>query len=296
MDTLKNSMSDSGLTAVRVYQVQKIVLASPPPVILSPPPRNMPPPFAPSPPPLPPLKVFVEYPPLPAPPPPPSPPPLIIPPPLPPPPSPSPPPDIVPPVITLLGLAHVELEQLDVYTDSGATCTDNTDGTITDITVIGVESINTDLPSAEPYLITYECSDVLGNKGTAQRTVQVNSPCPEFSKLCTELDPMVCAWVDPDTKVAYCIPPTDDADVVEEKFVAEEYVPPENVYTPVMTLLEGAYTSELGKVEQTNADGELETILVMRTYVEQFDVYVDPGVLAWDNEDGNYPQCPIISI
>ena len=190
-------------------------------------------------------------------------------------------------MITLLGLAHVELEQLDVYTDSGATCTDNTDGTITDITVIGVESINTDLPSAEPYLITYECSDVLGNKGTAQRTVQVNSPCPEFSKLCTELDPMVCAWVDPDTKVAYCIPPTDDADVVEEKFVAEEYVPPENVYTPVMTLLEGAYTSELGKVEQTNADGELETILVMRTYVEQFDVYVDPGVLAWDNEDGN---------
>ena len=44
-------------------------------------------------------------------------------------------------------------------------------------------------------------------------------------------------------------------------------MPPENVYKPVMTLLEGAYTSELGKVEQTNADGELETILVMRTYV-----------------------------
>jgi len=287
MAELKKLMSDSGLTAVRVYQVQKIVLASPPPVILSPPPRNMPPPFAPSPPPLPPLKVFVEFPPLPAPPPPPSPPPLIIPPPLPPPPSPSPPPDITPPVITLLGGAHVELEQLDVYTDSGATCRDNTDGTITDITVIGVESVNTAFPSAEPYVITYECSDVLGNKGTAQRTVQVNSPCPEFSKLCTELDPMVCAWVDPDTKVAYCIPPTDDADVVEEKFVAEEYVPPENVYKPVLTLLKGSYTSELGKVEQTNADGELETILVMRTYVEQFDVYVDPGVLAWDNEDGN---------
>tara|TARA_X000001036_G_scaffold422841_1_gene446182 strand:+ start:850 stop:6600 length:5751 start_codon:yes stop_codon:yes gene_type:complete len=181
----------------------------------------------------------------------------------------------------------VELEQLDVYTDSGATCRDNTDGTITDITVIGVESVNTNFPTVEPYIITYECSDVLGNKGTAQRTVQVNSPCPEFSKLCTELDPMVCAWVDPDTKVAYCIPPTDDADVVEEKFVAEEYVPPENVYKPVLTLLEGTYTSELGKVEQENTDGEMETILVMRTYVEQFDVYVDPGVLAWDNEDGN---------
>jgi len=181
----------------------------------------------------------------------------------------------------------VELEQLDVYTDSGATCRDNTDGTITDITVIGVESVNTNFPTVEPYIITYECSDVLGNKGTAQRTVQVNSPCPEFSKLCTELDPMVCAWVDPDTKVAYCIPPTDDADVVEEKFVAEEYVPPENVYKPVLTLLEGTYTSELGKIEQENTDGEMETILVMRTYVEQFDVYVDPGVLAWDNEDGN---------
>ena len=87
---------------------------------------------------------------------------------------------------------------------------------------------------------------------------------------------MVCAWVDPDTKVACCIPPTDDADVVEEKFVAEEYVPPENVYKPVLTLLEGTYTSELGKVEQENTDGEMETILVMRTYVEQFDVYVDP--------------------
>ena len=56
-----------------------------------------------------------------------------------------------------------------------------------------------------------------------------------------------------------------------------------------MTVLEGAYTSEpeLGKVDRNGADGELETILVMRTYVEQFDVYVDPGVLVWDNEDGN---------
>ena len=287
LNTLKGSMSDSGLTAVRVYQVKETVLASPPPAILSPPPRNMPPPFAPSPPPLPPLKVFEEYPPLPAPPPLPSPPPLIIPPPLPPPPSPSPPPDDIPPVITLIGSKHVNLEQLETYKDSGVTCSDGTDGTISVITVTGIESINTDLPSVEPYVITFECSDVLGNKATVQRTVQVNSPCPEFSRLCTELEPMVCAWVDPNTKVAYCIPPTDDADVVEEKFVAEEYVPPENMYKPVLTLLEGTYTSELGKVEQTNANGELETILIMRTYVEQFDVYVDPGVLAWDNEDGN---------
>ena len=55
----------------------------------------------------------------------------------------------------------------------------------------------------------------------------------------------------------------------------------------MLTLLEGTYTSELGKAEQENTDGEMETILVMRTYVEQFDVYFDPGVLAWDNEDGN---------
>ena len=287
LDTLKSSMSGSGLTAVHVYQVKETVLASPPPVILSPPPRNMPPPYAPSPPPLPPLKVFEEYPPLPAPPPPPSPPPIIIPPPLPPPPSPSPPPDVIPPVITLIGPMHVDLEQLDTYKDFGATCSDDTDGTISNITVTGVGSINTDLPSAEPYVITYECSDVLGNKATAQRTVQVNSPCPEFSRLCTELDPMVCAWVDPQTNVAYCIPPTDDSEVVEEKFVAEEYVPPENVYKPVLTLLEGTYASELGKIEQTNADGNMETILIMRTYVEQYDEYVDPGVLAWDNEDGN---------
>ena len=116
---------------------------------------------------------------------------------------------------------------------------------------------------------------MLGNKATAQRTVQVNSPCPEFSRLCTELDPMVCAWVDPQTNVAYCIPPTDDSEVVEEKFVAEEYVPPENVYKPVLTLLEGTYASELGKIEQTNADGNMETILIMRTYVEQYDEYVD---------------------
>ena len=119
LNTLKGSMSDSGLTAVRVYQVKETVLASPPPAILSPPPRNMPPPFAPSPPPLPPLKVFEEYPPLPAPPPLPSPPPLIIPPPLPPPPSPSPPPDDIPPVITLIGSKHVNLEQLETYKDSG---------------------------------------------------------------------------------------------------------------------------------------------------------------------------------
>ena len=71
---------------------------------------------------------------------------------------------------------HVDLEQLDTYKDFGVTCSDDTDGTISVITVTGVGSINTDLPSAEPYVITYECSDVLGNKATAQRTVQVNSP------------------------------------------------------------------------------------------------------------------------
>ena len=77
-----------------------------------------------------------------------------------------------PPVISLEGPASVSLEAGTVYTDAGATATDNIDGSIT-------RSILTDNPvdidTVGTYTITYNVSDAAGNAATAvTRTVVVS--------------------------------------------------------------------------------------------------------------------------
>jgi hypothetical protein len=79
--------------------------------------------------------------------------------------------DTVKPVITLLGDAEVNVEADTVYTDAGATASDDVDGDLTASLVVSGE-VNTAVLSA--YTLTYNVSDVAGNAADpVTRTVHV---------------------------------------------------------------------------------------------------------------------------
>ena len=83
-------------------------------------------------------------------------------------------PDTEAPVITLNGASTLDLNVGEVYTELGATATDNVDGDISGNIVIGGDSVNTNL--AGTYVVTYNVSDAAGNAATeVVRTVNVNA-------------------------------------------------------------------------------------------------------------------------
>ncbi|HIE58618.1 MAG TPA: DUF5011 domain-containing protein, partial [Hydrogenothermaceae bacterium] len=80
-------------------------------------------------------------------------------------------PDTVPPVITLLGSTPVEVERGTVYTDAGATATDDVDGNIT-ANIVTVNPV--DANTVGEYNVTYNVSDASGNAAVeVVRTVNV---------------------------------------------------------------------------------------------------------------------------
>ncbi|WP_298499035.1 M14 family zinc carboxypeptidase, partial [uncultured Algibacter sp.] len=81
-------------------------------------------------------------------------------------------PDIVPPIINLIGATPIDINVGDVYTEEGATATDDLDGDITANIVIGGDVVDTN--TGGTYLITYDVSDAAGNPATqVVRTVNV---------------------------------------------------------------------------------------------------------------------------
>jgi hypothetical protein len=78
--------------------------------------------------------------------------------------------DLILPVIILNGTNTININQGDVYTDLGATATDNKDGNVTSkITV--TSNVNPSVPGS--YTVIYSVTDMAGNKGIATRTVTV---------------------------------------------------------------------------------------------------------------------------
>ncbi len=84
--------------------------------------------------------------------------------------------DITPPVITITGDNPANVVQNTLYTDAGATVSDNNDGDITASLQIN-NSVNTS--SVGTYSVTYDVSDEAGNEATQViRTVNVISQYP----------------------------------------------------------------------------------------------------------------------
>lgn len=79
--------------------------------------------------------------------------------------------DTIAPVVTLNGDAAIQLTVGDVYTDAGATATDDVDG---DLTTKIVKTGTVDTATAGSYSITYSATDKAGNIGSAGRIVVVS--------------------------------------------------------------------------------------------------------------------------
>ena len=80
-------------------------------------------------------------------------------------------PDTTKPVITLVGLSTVNVDYGAIYTDQGATVTDNKDATRS---ISGTGTVNTLVPAS--YTITFNADDAAGNIATTvTRTVVVGS-------------------------------------------------------------------------------------------------------------------------
>jgi hypothetical protein len=86
--------------------------------------------------------------------------------------------DTTPPSITLVGESSVTLTEGELYTDAGATALDDIDGDITTNIVI-VNSVNTEV--VDDYTITYNVSDIAGNKASqvSRLVVVVSAPVQE---------------------------------------------------------------------------------------------------------------------
>ncbi|WP_299115472.1 immunoglobulin-like domain-containing protein [uncultured Winogradskyella sp.] len=80
-------------------------------------------------------------------------------------------PDTTAPVITLNGSSTVSLDLGQIYTELGATATDNVDGDLTS-SIVTTGTVNTSI--AGMYTVTYSVSDAAGNNASATRTVTVN--------------------------------------------------------------------------------------------------------------------------
>ena len=80
--------------------------------------------------------------------------------------------DTTAPVITLNGASTINLNVGDIYTEQGATATDDKDGDITASIITAGDTVDTNTAGA--YIITYNVSDAAGNPATeVTRTVNV---------------------------------------------------------------------------------------------------------------------------
>ncbi|KAK3274662.1 hypothetical protein CYMTET_17162 [Cymbomonas tetramitiformis] len=188
------------------------------------------------------------------------------------------PPDVSPPVISLQGLSSVEVRQGAPFTDPGATAVDEVDGYV-EVSVDGVEQVDTCCVTTAAFQIWYTARDAAGNAAApALREVHVQAACETPSYLCQDI-PGVCASCveSAESNEPTCTCLHIGLDRVEDMLpVIEEYTPIIDSVPPEMTLL---------------GDGELaitpEGLAVMIHEVAQGQPFVDPGVIATDDVDGD---------
>ncbi|KAK3271972.1 hypothetical protein CYMTET_19706, partial [Cymbomonas tetramitiformis] len=184
--------------------------------------------------------------------------------------------DAEPPTIILQGSAQVELFQRDTYLDEGAVAYDEVDGYIA-VTVHGGDIDTCCVTGDSPLIITYTAVDAaLNEAAVVKREVSVLQYCSLPSYVCEDMLGTVCAYCTEErdgTVKCVCL---DTSLRVYADLEVDGYIPEEDTTPPMVTLL---------------GDGELavneEGIILMIHVLSRGDYFVDPGVVAEDNVDGN---------
>ena len=87
--------------------------------------------------------------------------------------------DTTAPVVKLKGSSSVVVSLNTSYVDSGASATDNHDGTLG--VTNNITSNNPNVNRVKTYTITYTATDAAGNVGTATRTVRVKNDAEDYA-------------------------------------------------------------------------------------------------------------------
>ena len=205
--------------------------------------------------------------------------------------------DTTKPVITLVGASNIDVVLDSTYTDSGATATDNNDGTITgDIVVSGT----VDTSTGGTYYISFNVVDDAGNVATTVvRTVNVvDSAAPIIVLVGNET--IYVEYGDDYTEPGATASDETDGnitgDIVTSGLVNENLV--------------GTYTIFYNVDDSSGNDAiqKTRTVIVQDTtipvvqldgdaiiYVEVGTSYSDPGVIALDNYNGDISSSVVIT-
>lgn len=199
--------------------------------------------------------------------------------------------DTTPPVITIQGNNPSEVMVGSIYTDAGATATDNNDGNLT-YSISVNNTVNTSI--AGTYTVTYSVSDAAGNSAQAIRTVKVVSQ--------DTAPPQITILGDNPVSILVGMPYSDAGatayDLIDGNLTAG-ITTTDNVNTGV----EGVYTvvyrvSDLAgnmaqaiRVVKVLAYDMIPPVITVRgdnpMFVMTGSVYIDPGATAWDAIDGD---------
>ena len=191
--------------------------------------------------------------------------------------------DAVAPVITLNGSNPMSVSQGSVFTDPGATATDNVDGSVA-VTASG--SVNTAVPGT--YILTYTATDVAGNSTSTDRTVNVVDATAPVITL-NGSNPMSVSqgsvFTDPGATA------TDNVDgsvAVTASGSVNTAVPGTYILTYTATDVAGNSTSTDRTVNVVDATAPVITLNGSNSMsVSQDSVFTDPGATAMDNVDGS---------
>ena len=197
--------------------------------------------------------------------------------------------DTTPPVITLLGASPVDVEFGSVYTDAGATASDNVDG---DLTATIVTANPVDTGALGTYTVTYDVTDSSGNAAVqVTRAVNVVDTTPPVIAL------LGASPVDVEFGSVYADAGATASDNLDGDLTASIVTA-----NPVDTGALGTYTvtydvtdsSGNAAVQVTRAVNVVDTtppvITLLGTSpvdVEFGSVYADAGATASDNVDGD---------
>ncbi len=189
------------------------------------------------------------------------------------------------PVITITGDNPYTIAQHAVYTDEGATCTDNYDLTCS-VTVSGISSIDTSVSGS--YIVTYTAQDVNGNTSSVTREVKVSDDTKAVITLVSS-DEITVELLGTYTKPTYTCVDNVDGDCTSSVDYDNSNVDVTNV---------GEYTITLNYTDSSNNESDEITITVYvvdttppvitlvggsTVVLEYLDTYVELGATCSDN-------------
>jgi len=202
------------------------------------------------------------------------------------------PPDTTPPAITMLGVSPVTVTQNSVYTDAGATASDNKDGDITSQIAV-TSTVNT--AAIGSYTVTYNVSDAAGNAATpVVRAVNVVAASSDTTKPVITL--IGSSSITLQAGAAYVDPGATAMDNVDGDITSSIVV-----VNPVNTYVLGTYyvTYDVTDAAGNAAVQKKRTVKVIDTKkpvitlvgggitLSVFSPFSDPGATAIDNLDGD---------